>query len=68
VLERMLLRRTKDATIADQLPCKSDNIVFCCLTPMQIRAYRCAVLVVFQRGSPSQHSPGLYWTINPPEN
>ena len=40
LLNRVLLRRTKEGTIRDQLPRKSDNIVFCPLAPMQKRAYR----------------------------
>lgn len=44
LLEKYLLRRTKDNTIADQLPKKTDNIVFCRLAPLQMRAYKCAWL------------------------
>ena len=40
LLNRVMLRRTKEGTIKDQLPCKTDNIVFCPLAPMQKRAYR----------------------------
>lgn len=40
LLNRVLLRRTKEGTIKDQLPRKTDNIVFCPLAPMQKRAYR----------------------------
>jgi SNF2 family DNA or RNA helicase len=34
-----MLRRTK-ALIAEQLPKKLDKIVFCELTPLQLRAYQ----------------------------
>ena len=40
LLGRVMLRRTKEGTIKDQLPAKTDNIVFCPLAPMQKRAYR----------------------------
>ena len=39
VLAKHMLRRTK-AIIRDQLPAKTDNVVFCRLAPMQERAYR----------------------------
>ena len=39
LLSSYMLRRTKDGTIKDQLPTKTDNIVFCRLAPMQYRAY-----------------------------
>ena len=39
VLSKYMLHRTK-AIIKDQLPSKSDNVVFCRLAPMQERAYR----------------------------
>ena len=39
LVERFLLRRTKDSTIKDQLPRKSDNIVFCEMSLLQHRAY-----------------------------
>ncbi len=42
LLAKHMLRRTKDSTIKDQLPTKTDNIVFCRLAPMQHRAYKCA--------------------------
>ena len=42
LLAKHMLRRTKDGTIKDQLPAKTDNIVFCRLAPMQYRAYQCA--------------------------
>ena len=42
LLGKYLLRRTKDNTLADQLPKKTDNIVFCRLAPLQMRAYKCA--------------------------
>lgn len=35
-----LLRRTKDNTIRDQLPKKTDNIVLCRLSAAQERAYK----------------------------
>ena len=41
LLEKYLLRRTKDNTIKDQLPSKTDNIVFCELSELQLKAYRC---------------------------
>ena len=37
--QRYVLRRTKDI-IKDQLPMKTDNIVFCCLAEAQYRAYK----------------------------
>ncbi|EIE19153.1 hypothetical protein COCSUDRAFT_20093, partial [Coccomyxa subellipsoidea C-169] len=40
LLKCFLLRRTKESTIKDQLPKKTDNIVFCKLAPLQMRAYR----------------------------
>jgi hypothetical protein len=40
LLKQFMLRRTKDSTIKDQLPKKTDNIVFCQLAPLQMRAYR----------------------------
>eukprot|EP00873_Tetraselmis_striata_P001539 jgi/Tetstr1/421803/TSEL_012706.t1 len=40
LLHKHLLRRTKDDTIRDQLPQKTDNIVLCRLSPMQLRAYQ----------------------------
>lgn len=40
LLSKYMLRRTKDGTIKDQLPTKTDNIVFCRLAPMQYRAYK----------------------------
>jgi len=40
-LKKYMLRRRKDNTIADQLPKKVDNIVFCQLTDFQLRAYKC---------------------------
>ncbi|KAK9806401.1 hypothetical protein WJX73_002468 [Symbiochloris irregularis] len=39
MLEKYMLRRTK-AIIADLLPKKQDNIVFCSLSPVQMRSYR----------------------------
>ncbi|KAJ6478557.1 RAD26-like SNF2 family DNA-dependent ATPase [Mycena vitilis] len=39
ILPRFFLRRTKDV-IAHQLPKKTDEIVFCPLTPSQIRVYK----------------------------
>ncbi|DBA73362.1 TPA: hypothetical protein ACH3X1_011407 [Trebouxia sp. C0004] len=39
LVEKFLLRRTKDSTIKDQLPQKSDNIVFCEMSLLQHRAY-----------------------------
>ena len=39
VLSKHMLRRTK-AIIRDQLPAKTDNVVFCRLAPMQERAYK----------------------------
>ena len=39
VLAKHMLRRTK-AIIWDQLPAKTDSVVFCRLAPMQERAYR----------------------------
>jgi hypothetical protein len=44
VLNKYLLRRTKDGCIRDQLPAKTDNIVFCELSELQSRAYRSAQL------------------------
>ncbi|CAL8464574.1 g4109 [Coccomyxa elongata] len=40
LLKQYMLRRTKESTIKDQLPKKMDNIVFCKLAPLQMRAYR----------------------------
>eukprot|EP00884_Botryococcus_braunii_P005792 jgi/Botrbrau1/15213/Bobra.0149s0068.5 len=40
VLNKYLLRRTKEGSIKDQLPTKTDHIVFCALSPLQARAYR----------------------------
>lgn len=40
LLEKYLLRRTKDGCIKDQLPRKVDNIVLCDLADLQRRAYR----------------------------
>ena len=39
VLSKHMLRRTK-GIIRDQLPSKTDNVVFCRLAPMQERAYK----------------------------
>ncbi|KAL3134837.1 hypothetical protein ABBQ32_007805 [Trebouxia sp. C0010 RCD-2024] len=39
LVEKFLLRRTKDSTIKDQLPKKTDNIVFCEMSLLQHRAY-----------------------------
>ncbi|DBA69980.1 TPA: hypothetical protein ACH3X2_012333 [Trebouxia sp. C0005] len=39
LVDKFLLRRTKDSTIKDQLPCKTDNIVFCEMSLLQHRAY-----------------------------
>lgn len=44
LLAKYVLRRTKDSTIKDQLPTKTDNIMFCRLAPMQYRAYKCACI------------------------
>eukprot|EP00884_Botryococcus_braunii_P005791 jgi/Botrbrau1/15212/Bobra.0149s0068.3 len=50
VLNKYLLRRTKEGSIKDQLPTKTDHIVFCALSPLQARAYRrCLNQVDFQR-------------------
>lgn len=40
LLKQYMLRRTKESTIRDQLPKKMDNIVFCKLAALQMRAYR----------------------------
>lgn len=40
VLGKYLLRRRKDKVIQEQLPKKIDNIVFCQLTDLQVRAYK----------------------------
>lgn len=40
LLSKYLLRRRKDKVIREQLPKKSDNIIFCQLTDLQIRAYK----------------------------
>ena len=42
LLAKYLLRRRKDNTIPDQLPQKTDNIVFCKMTRLQSRAYKYA--------------------------
>jgi len=39
LVDKFLLRRTKDSTIKDQLPHKTDNIVFCEMSVLQHRAY-----------------------------
>ncbi|KAL0045771.1 hypothetical protein WJX82_003975 [Trebouxia sp. C0006] len=39
LVDKFLLRRTKDSTIKDQLPRKTDNIVFCEMSLLQHRAY-----------------------------
>ena len=40
LLDKYLLRRTKEGTLKDQLPCKTDNIVLCPMSELQLRAYR----------------------------
>lgn len=40
LIKRYMLRRTKEGTIKEQLPSKTDTIVFCPLAPIQMRAYR----------------------------
>lgn len=39
LVDKFMLRRTKDGTIKDQLPQKVDNIVFCEMSLLQQRAY-----------------------------
>ena len=43
-LGELLLRRTKEGTIRDQLPRKADFICVCELSDLQLRAYQCAPL------------------------
>lgn len=43
-LQKYLLRRRKDNTIKDQMPNKLDNIVFCELSDLQLKAYRSGAL------------------------
>ena len=43
MVEKYLKRRTK-ALIANQLPRKVENVVFCPLSLAQLRAYRCGIL------------------------
>eukprot|EP00976_Prorocentrum_cordatum_P032535 661981-Prorocentrum_minimum.AAC.1 len=40
LLGSVMLRRTKKQTLADKMPTKRDNIVFCQMSDFQIRAYR----------------------------
>ena len=40
LLGEYLLRRRKDKVIREQLPRKTDNIVLCQLTELQVRAYK----------------------------
>jgi superfamily II DNA or RNA helicase len=40
LLRRYVLKRTKKVVLAGQLPEKSDNVVFCELSPLQRRVYR----------------------------
>lgn len=40
LLDKYLLRRTKEGTLKDQLPRKTDNIVLCPMSELQLRAYR----------------------------
>ncbi|KAK9804888.1 hypothetical protein WJX72_010344 [[Myrmecia] bisecta] len=66
-LLRVMLRRSKKGTIADQLPNKKDNIVFCELAPMQLAAYKrfldsedCKQLL--QSNDPCDCGSGVAWT------
>lgn len=43
MVEKYLKRRTK-ALIANQLPRKVENVVFCPLSLAQLRAYRCGIM------------------------
>ncbi|KAK9862888.1 hypothetical protein WJX84_009991 [Apatococcus fuscideae] len=43
LLDKYLLRRTKEGTLKDQLPRKTDNIVLCPMSELQLRAYRRAL-------------------------
>ena len=45
-----MLRRTKEETLADQLPRKLDFICVCRLSDLQYRAYMCG-FVLLQRSS-----------------
>ena len=40
LLRKYMLKRTKKDTLADQLPQKADNVVFCDMSALQIRASR----------------------------
>ena len=40
LLRKYMLKRTKKDTLADQLPQKADNVVFCDMSPMQTRVTR----------------------------
>ncbi len=40
-LEAVMLRRTKEEKLADQLPTKRDFICVCRLSDLQYRAYMC---------------------------
>ncbi|KAK9824960.1 hypothetical protein WJX74_010323 [Apatococcus lobatus] len=46
LLDKYLLRRTKEGTLRDQLPRKTDNIVLCPMSELQLRAYRRALASV----------------------
>ena len=44
LVDSVLLRRTKEGTIKEQLPKKSDFVCICDLSDLQLRAYQCAGL------------------------
>lgn len=56
VRNRYMLQRKK-AIIADQMPEKKDQVVFCELSPLQVRAYKCAFMFVCVDTSTVHHSP-----------
>ena len=48
-LNKVMLRRTKEDKLADQLPMKRDFICVCRLSDLQYRAYMCASLVAAEQ-------------------
>jgi len=57
VRNRYMLQRKK-AIIADQMPEKKDQVVFCELSPLQVRAYKCAFMFVCVDTFTSNHLNG----------